>query len=66
MFTGPRKDLQNVMLSHSVFSFDLMKQCWEEKPQSRPTFTSLVASVGNMLTDDYKKVPEFSISESWI
>ncbi|TNM84401.1 hypothetical protein fugu_008579 [Takifugu bimaculatus] len=35
--------------------FDLMKQCWEEKPQSRPTFSSLVVSVGNMLTDDYKK-----------
>lgn len=47
----------------SVFSFDLMKHCWEEKPQSRPTFSSLVVSVGNMLTDDYKKVPEFSISD---
>lgn len=61
MFTGPRNDA-NVTLSHlSVFSFDLMKQCWEEKPQSRPTFSSLVVSVGNMLTDDYKKVSEFSI-----
>ncbi|KAE8287831.1 Platelet-derived growth factor receptor beta [Larimichthys crocea] len=35
--------------------FDLMKQCWEEKPQFRPSFSSLVASVGNMLSDDYKK-----------
>lgn len=43
-----------------------MKQCWEEKPQSRPTFSSLVVSVGNMLTDDYKKVSEFSIFESWM
>lgn len=43
-----------------------MKQCWEEKPQSRPTFTSLVLSVGNMLTDDYKKVFAFSILESWM
>uniref|UniRef100_H3CQ90 receptor protein-tyrosine kinase n=1 Tax=Tetraodon nigroviridis TaxID=99883 RepID=H3CQ90_TETNG len=34
---------------------DLMKRCWEEKPQARPAFSSLVASVGNMLTDDYKK-----------
>lgn len=42
-----------------VLSFDLMKDCWEEKPQSRPTFSSLVVSVGNMLTDDYKKVHEF-------
>ncbi|GLD71132.1 platelet-derived growth factor receptor beta-like isoform X1 [Lates japonicus] len=33
--------------------FELMKQCWEEKPQSRPPFSSLVVSVGNMLTDDY-------------
>lgn len=47
----------------SIFSFDLMKHCWEEKPQSRPAFSSLVVSVGNMLTDDYKKVPEFSVSD---
>ncbi|XP_051250735.1 platelet-derived growth factor receptor beta isoform X2 [Dicentrarchus labrax] len=38
---------------HNIF--DLMKQCWEEKPQSRPSFSSLVVSVGNMLTDEYKK-----------
>ncbi|KAM9348691.1 platelet-derived growth factor receptor beta-like [Symphorus nematophorus] len=35
--------------------YDLMKQCWEEKPQSRPSFSSLVVSMGNMLSDDYKK-----------
>ncbi|XP_070773133.1 platelet-derived growth factor receptor beta-like [Enoplosus armatus] len=35
--------------------YDLMKQCWEVKPQSRPSFSSLVVSMGNMLTDDYKK-----------
>ncbi|KAM4544457.1 platelet-derived growth factor receptor beta-like isoform 3-T4 [Odontesthes bonariensis] len=35
--------------------YDLMKQCWTEEPQSRPTFSSLVIAVGNMLTDDYKQ-----------
>lgn len=50
----------------SAFSFDLMSQCWEEKPQSRPTFSSLVVSVADMLSDDYKKVPEFSTSASWM
>ncbi|XP_040006947.1 platelet-derived growth factor receptor beta-like [Xiphias gladius] len=35
--------------------FELMKQCWEEKPQSRPSFSSLVTSVGSLLTDDYNK-----------
>ncbi|KAM6983424.1 platelet-derived growth factor receptor beta-like [Tautogolabrus adspersus] len=35
--------------------FDLMKLCWEEKPESRPAFSSLAVSVGNMLTEDYKK-----------
>ncbi|XP_020510949.3 platelet-derived growth factor receptor beta-like isoform X1 [Labrus bergylta] len=35
--------------------FDLMKLCWEEKPEGRPAFSSLAVSVGNMLTDDYKK-----------
>lgn len=38
---------------HNIF--DVMKQCWEEKPQDRPAFSSLVVSVGNMLTDDYRK-----------
>ncbi|KAM9856039.1 platelet-derived growth factor receptor beta-like [Aulostomus maculatus] len=35
--------------------YDLMKQCWDEEPQSRPSFSSLVISLGNMMTDDYKK-----------
>lgn len=35
--------------------FELMKQCWEEKPQHRPSFSSLVVSAGNMMTDDHKK-----------
>lgn len=48
-------------LTFSILSFNLMKHCWEEKPQSRPTFSSLVVSMGNMLTDDYKKVREFSV-----
>ncbi|XP_078028845.1 platelet-derived growth factor receptor beta-like isoform X2 [Epinephelus lanceolatus] len=39
--------------SHNIY--DLMRQCWEEKPQSRPSFSSLVVSFGNTLTDDYKK-----------
>nr|XP_046266477.1 platelet-derived growth factor receptor beta-like isoform X2 [Scatophagus argus] len=38
---------------HNIF--DLMKQCWEEEPQSRPSFSSLVVSVSDMLPDDYKK-----------
>ncbi|KAL7389242.1 hypothetical protein ABVT39_000342 [Epinephelus coioides] len=39
--------------SHNIY--DLMRQCWEEKPQSRPSFSSLVVSFGITLTDDYKK-----------
>ncbi|KAM6907779.1 platelet-derived growth factor receptor beta-like [Xenentodon cancila] len=35
--------------------YNLMQQCWEEEPQSRPCFSSLVVSMGNMLTDDYKQ-----------
>ncbi|KAM7373801.1 hypothetical protein PAMP_006504 [Pampus punctatissimus] len=35
--------------------FDVMKQCWQEKPQDRPAFSSLVISIGDMLTDDYRK-----------
>lgn len=33
-----------------------MTRCWEEEPHSRPSFTSLAASVSNLLSDDYKKV----------
>ncbi|CAJ1063217.1 platelet-derived growth factor receptor beta-like isoform X2 [Xyrichtys novacula] len=35
--------------------FDLMKLCWEEKPECRPSFSSLVVSLGDKMTDDYKK-----------
>ncbi|XP_005949327.2 platelet-derived growth factor receptor beta [Haplochromis burtoni] len=35
--------------------YDVMKRCWEEKPQSRPSFSSLLITMGNMVTDDYKQ-----------
>ncbi|KAM4726664.1 platelet-derived growth factor receptor beta-like isoform 1-T2 [Anableps anableps] len=35
--------------------YDVMKQCWDEDPLSRPSFSSLVASMGNMLTADYRQ-----------
>ncbi|KAG7237496.1 hypothetical protein INR49_032245 [Caranx melampygus] len=35
--------------------YELMKLCWEEEPQSRPSFSSLVVSVGKTLTDDFSK-----------
>ncbi|XP_029956302.1 platelet-derived growth factor receptor beta-like [Salarias fasciatus] len=35
--------------------YELMKQCWDDKPQSRPSFSSIVATVGNLLSDDYKQ-----------
>lgn len=38
-----------------------MKKCWDEKFEKRPDFSFLVHSVGNMLTDSYKKVRELHI-----
>ncbi|XP_029375894.1 platelet-derived growth factor receptor beta-like isoform X3 [Echeneis naucrates] len=38
---------------HNIF--ELMKSCWEENPESRPSFSSLVVSIGNMLPDNIKK-----------
>ncbi|XP_063751236.1 platelet-derived growth factor receptor beta-like isoform X4 [Eleginops maclovinus] len=35
--------------------YDLMKMCWAESPKSRPSFSSLVVSVGDLLTEDYRK-----------
>ncbi|XP_067373771.1 platelet-derived growth factor receptor beta isoform X1 [Channa argus] len=35
--------------------YDIMKRCWDEKFENRPEFSFLVHSVGNMLTDSYKK-----------
>ncbi|XP_041863681.1 platelet-derived growth factor receptor beta-like isoform X4 [Melanotaenia boesemani] len=35
--------------------YDLMKQCWKDEPQSRPSFSSLVVAVGNMMSDTYKQ-----------
>lgn len=48
---------QHDPLHFSVCRYDVMKRCWEEKPQSRPSFSSLLIAMGNMLTDDYKQVP---------
>lgn len=33
-----------------------MKKCWDEKFEKRPEFCHLVHSLGDMLTDSYKKV----------
>ncbi|XP_027887244.1 platelet-derived growth factor receptor beta-like [Xiphophorus couchianus] len=35
--------------------YAVMKQCWDEDPLSRPSFSSLVAAVGNMLPADYRQ-----------
>ncbi|XP_069576100.1 platelet-derived growth factor receptor beta [Brachyistius frenatus] len=35
--------------------YEIMKKCWDEKFEKRPEFSFLVHSVGNMLTDSYKK-----------
>nr|XP_020446605.1 platelet-derived growth factor receptor beta-like [Monopterus albus] len=35
--------------------YEVMKRCWEREPESRPGFSSLVVSVGNMLPDEYKQ-----------
>ncbi|KAK2827899.1 hypothetical protein Q5P01_018933 [Channa striata] len=38
---------------HSMY--EVMKSCWEQDPQSRPLFCSLLVSVGNLLTDEHKR-----------
>ncbi|XP_029918075.1 platelet-derived growth factor receptor beta isoform X2 [Myripristis murdjan] len=35
--------------------YDIMRKCWDEKFEKRPEFSFLVHSMGNMLTDGYKK-----------
>ncbi|CAJ1058556.1 platelet-derived growth factor receptor beta [Xyrichtys novacula] len=35
--------------------YEIMKKCWDEKFEKRPEFSFLVHSVGNMLSDGYKK-----------
>ncbi|KAG7465192.1 hypothetical protein MATL_G00173670 [Megalops atlanticus] len=35
--------------------YDVMRKCWDEKFEKRPEFSFLVHTVGNMLTDSYKK-----------
>ncbi|KAM9795325.1 platelet-derived growth factor receptor beta [Neosynchiropus ocellatus] len=35
--------------------YEIMKKCWDEKFEKRPEFCFLVDSVGNLLTDGYKK-----------
>jgi len=33
-----------------------MRKCWDEKYEKRPEFSFLVHTMGNMLSDGYKKV----------
>lgn len=35
--------------------YEIMSKCWEEKFEKRPSFSSLVQSVGSMLLDTYKQ-----------
>ncbi|MEQ2242307.1 hypothetical protein ILYODFUR_034514 [Ilyodon furcidens] len=35
--------------------YDVMKQCWDEDPLSRPSFSSLVTTVGSMLSAEYRQ-----------
>uniref|UniRef100_A0A3Q4AID1 receptor protein-tyrosine kinase n=2 Tax=Mola mola TaxID=94237 RepID=A0A3Q4AID1_MOLML len=35
--------------------YEIMKKCWDEKFEKRPEFSCLVHSVGNMMSDSYKK-----------
>ncbi|KAK5621208.1 hypothetical protein CRENBAI_012144 [Crenichthys baileyi] len=35
--------------------YDVMKQCWDEDPLSRPSFSSLVTTVGSMLGAEYRQ-----------
>ncbi|XP_022521307.2 platelet-derived growth factor receptor beta [Astyanax mexicanus] len=35
--------------------YEVMRKCWEEKFEKRPEFSFLVQTMGNMLTDAYKK-----------
>ncbi|XP_063048957.1 platelet-derived growth factor receptor beta-like [Engraulis encrasicolus] len=35
--------------------YEVMRKCWEERYEKRPEFNFLVHTMGNMLTDSYKK-----------
>ncbi|XP_069395461.1 platelet-derived growth factor receptor beta-like isoform X2 [Paralichthys olivaceus] len=35
--------------------FQLMKHCWESEPQLRPSFSSLIISIGNLLPEEHNK-----------
>ncbi|XP_066572883.1 platelet-derived growth factor receptor beta [Amia ocellicauda] len=35
--------------------YEVMQKCWDEKYETRPEFSYLVHTLGNMLTDSYKK-----------
>uniref|UniRef100_A0A8C1ZT51 receptor protein-tyrosine kinase n=1 Tax=Cyprinus carpio TaxID=7962 RepID=A0A8C1ZT51_CYPCA len=36
--------------------YEVMRKCWDEKFEKRPEFSFLVHTMGNMLSDGYKKV----------
>ena len=38
-------------MHYSLYSNDIMRQCWREKPTERPTFTSLFNTFDRMLVE---------------
>lgn len=47
-------------------SYEVMRKCWDEKFEKRPEFSFLVHTMGNMLSDGYKKVSfMFLVSFPW-
>ncbi|XP_030621486.1 platelet-derived growth factor receptor beta [Chanos chanos] len=45
--------------------YDVMRKCWDEKFEKRPEFSFLVQTMGNMLTDSYKK-RYFQVNDSFL
>uniref|UniRef100_A0A673GHB4 receptor protein-tyrosine kinase n=1 Tax=Sinocyclocheilus rhinocerous TaxID=307959 RepID=A0A673GHB4_9TELE len=47
--------------------YEVMRKCWDEKFEKRPEFSFLVHTMGNMLSDGYKKVSfMFPVSFPWL
>uniref|UniRef100_A0A3B4YXK0 receptor protein-tyrosine kinase n=1 Tax=Stegastes partitus TaxID=144197 RepID=A0A3B4YXK0_9TELE len=52
--------------AHASDEYEIMKKCWDEKFEKRPEFSFLVHSVGNMLTDAYKKQKYSQVNDNFL
>ena len=49
--------MKNIMAEFDIIRYSIMKCCWEEQPQDRPTFSELLEDISKCLIFMTEYVP---------